>query len=58
MVWIYGNKWLDNFAYYTDLNPFIFLVTIFETLILAFLTISLQTIKTAKMNPVKALRYE
>ncbi|MEQ9404898.1 MAG: FtsX-like permease family protein [Cyclobacteriaceae bacterium] len=58
LVWYYGNQWLNDFAYHTSINPVIFLVTLFVTAVIAFATVSFQTIKTAKMNPVKALRYE
>lgn len=51
-------KWLDNFAYRTDLS----LVTIFTagllSLVVAWLTMSFQTWRAARANPVNSLRSE
>jgi putative ABC transport system permease protein len=58
LVWYFGNRWLEDFAYHTALQWVIFPIAILATVLIAFLTVSLQTLKTAKMNPVKALRYE
>lgn len=58
LIWYFGNDWLNDFAYHTSINPIIFIVTMFITALIAFLTVSIQTYKTAKMNPVSALRYE
>lgn len=58
LIWYYGNEWLNDFAYHTSIDPIIFLVTLLVTAIIAFITVSFQTYKTAKMNPVNALRYE
>lgn len=58
LVWYFGNRWLEDFAYHTEVQFMIFPLTIFITVLISFLTVSIQTMKTAKMNPVKALRYE
>ena len=58
LVWYYGNEWLNDFAFHTTINPVIFVITMLITALIAFLTVSFQTYKTAKMNPVSALRYE
>lgn len=55
----YGmNGWLQDFAYRTDVSPWIFAVTGAATLALAFLTLAVQAIRAATANPVKSLRYE
>ena len=51
-------KWLQNFAYRTSLSWWIFALTGAGTMIIAFLTVSWQTICTARANPVDTLRYE
>ncbi|HWA33277.1 MAG TPA: ABC transporter permease [Cyclobacteriaceae bacterium] len=51
-------KWLDSFAYHVSINPLLFLVGGLIALAVALLTISYHTIKSARANPVKALRYE
>ncbi len=52
------SKWLQNFAYKTELNWWIFALAGCITLTIALLTVSWQTFKAARRNPVEALRYE
>jgi len=52
------NKWLQNFAYRTDLGIWIFFLAMFLALIIALLTIIAQSTRTAMANPANALRYE
>jgi len=52
------NKWLENFAYKTDLSWWIFALSGFIALAIAMLTVSWQSWKAATRNPVEALRYE
>jgi putative ABC transport system permease protein len=52
------NKWLENFAYKTDLGWWIFAVAGLLALIIALVTVSWQSWKAATKNPVEALRYE
>ncbi|SDS75238.1 putative ABC transport system permease protein [Gillisia sp. Hel1_33_143] len=54
--WYAMNKWLENFAYKTELSWWIFIVSGTLVLTIAFLTVSLKTIRTARKNPVKSLR--
>jgi putative ABC transport system permease protein len=58
LAWIGMNKWLDNFAYRTDISWWIFVLGISVMVIIAILTLSFQTIKAAIANPVKSLRTE
>ena len=58
LAWFGAKKWLQNFAYKVDINLLIFLVSGLLALIIAFFTISLQTLKAANSNPVDALKYE
>ncbi|MCP4727742.1 MAG: FtsX-like permease family protein, partial [bacterium] len=57
-AWYYMNKWLQNFVYRADIGIAIFLVSAFITVIIAFITISTQIIRSALKNPVDSLRYE
>lgn len=51
-------KWLENFAYKTSIDWWIFLLSGLMALSIAILTVSWQTYKSASRNPVEALRYE
>jgi putative ABC transport system permease protein len=52
------NKWLENFAYKTNLSWWIFALAGVLALGIALLTVSWQSWRAAKRNPVEALRYE
>ena len=51
-------KWLDNFAYKTEISWWVFGLAGSTALIIALLTVSWQSWKAARRNPVEALRYE
>lgn len=50
--------WLRAFAYRADIASWVFFLSAFAVAIIAFTTIALQSAKTARDNPVKALRFE
>jgi putative ABC transport system permease protein len=52
------NLWLQNFAYRIGINPLLFLLGGIIAMTIALLTISYHTLRSARANPVKALRYE
>lgn len=52
------HKWLENFAYKTNLSWWIFALAGLLALGIAILTVSIQGWKAATRNPVDALRYE
>lgn len=51
-------KWLENFAYHTDLGPGIFLFASVIAIFTAFLTVGYQALKAGKTDPVDSLRNE
>jgi putative ABC transport system permease protein len=51
-------KWLQNFAYRTSMPWWIFVLAGVAAMMIALLTVSLQTIRAASANPVKSLRVE
>ena len=51
-------RWLQDFAYRTDISWWVFLVSGAGVLILTLLTISFQSIRAARANPVDSLRNE
>jgi putative ABC transport system permease protein len=52
------HKWLQDFAYRISIGWWVFAITGFVALLIALLTISLQSFKVAVSNPVKSLRTE
>jgi putative ABC transport system permease protein len=52
------NKWLESFAYKTELSWWIFALAGLLAMGIALLTVSFQSWKAATRNPVEALRYE
>jgi putative ABC transport system permease protein len=53
-----ANRWLEDFAFKIDLHWGYFVVAGIVALLIAMLTVSFQSIKTALMNPVDSLRSE
>ncbi|WP_421829461.1 ABC transporter permease [Larkinella sp.] len=58
MAWWAMNRWLQNFAYKITIPWWIFVAAGVLALLIAFITVSFQSIKAALMNPVKSLRSE
>ncbi|CAN5210906.1 ABC transporter permease [soil metagenome] len=58
LAWYGMHRWLQNFAYQTDIKWWVFVVAAVLSVAVAFLTISFQSIRAALMNPVKSLRSE
>jgi putative ABC transport system permease protein len=57
VAYVAMNGWLRNFAYRTHIGIAAFLVSGGAALLIAGLTVSFQSIKSARANPVKSLRY-
>ncbi len=58
LAWYFMNKWLDSFAYHIDMNVAIYFLAATMAIILALITVSIQTIRAAMTNPSNTLRYE
>jgi len=58
VAWFTMHKWLENFAYRTELSWWIFASAGFLALVIALLTVSWQSWWAATRNPVEGLRYE
>jgi putative ABC transport system permease protein len=56
--WYVSETWLNGFAYRVDVSPWIIVGSGLVALIIAWITVSYQSIKAAGTNPVHALRYE
>lgn len=58
IAWYAMDKWLQNYAYKTDITWWVFLVAGTITISIAFLTVSWLSWRAATRNPIEALRYE
>jgi putative ABC transport system permease protein len=58
LAWWGMNQWLQSFAYRIGVSWWIFVVAGSGAMLIALLTVSVQTIRAALANPVKSLRSE
>lgn len=58
LAWWAMNKWLQDFAFRTNISWWVFAVCGISMMIIAWLTLSIQTFRSATVNPVKSLRTE
>ena len=58
LAWLGMHKWLENFAFRTEISWWIFLFAGLMMMFIALLTLGFQTVRTAMVNPVKSLRME
>lgn len=58
IAYVIANRWLQDFAYKSEPGILLFIISGLLALFIAWATVSLQTVKTARMNPVESLRTE
>ncbi len=58
IAWYVMSRWLENFAYRTGLSWWIFALAGLIAMGIALLTVSWQSWRAARRNPVESLRYE
>jgi putative ABC transport system permease protein len=58
IAWYAMHNWLQDFAYRTHMQWWIFIIALVIAALIAIATISIQAIKAAIANPVKSLRSE
>lgn len=56
IAWLMMSKYLQNFAYRIDIQWWVFVLAAFVALLIAFIAVSFQSIKTAMANPAESLR--
>lgn len=56
--WYFMHQWLQNFAYHTSLNWWIFALAGIIAVLIVMLTIGFQTLRASTVNPMKGLRTE
>jgi putative ABC transport system permease protein len=57
-AWWWANRWLEGFAFRVGIGLAPFVWAGGTALLIAFLTVGYQAARTARSNPVEALRYE
>ena len=58
LAYIIIDKWLSAFEYRVSISVLPFIVAISLSILIAILTVSIQSVKVAKANPIDALKYE
>jgi putative ABC transport system permease protein len=58
IAWWAMNKWLQDFAYRINIPWWVLAIAGSAAMLIAFMTISFQSIKAALANPVDSLRSE
>lgn len=58
VAWYAITEWLKSFEYKTEVSPWVFAVSGIALLLIAVITLSTQTIRAARTNPVRSLRNE
>ncbi len=58
IAWFAMNKWLQEFAYRINIEWWMFLLPGFIAILIALITVCIQSVKTALANPIESLRNE
>jgi len=58
VAWYIMRRWLQDFAYRTDISWWMFLAGGSVAMVIAFLTVGIQAARAAAANPVNSLRTE
>jgi len=57
-AWYFISKWLENFVYRIDIGWIVFVLSGIFALIMALITVSIQSMRASRLNPATTLRYE
>jgi putative ABC transport system permease protein len=58
LAWYIMDQWLASFPYHIEINPLLFVLAGSGVVIIAFISVSFQTIRAARINPAQTLKYE
>jgi ABC-type antimicrobial peptide transport system permease subunit len=58
LSWYLINNWLESYAYHININWLIFVLASIIALLIAWVTVSYESLKAALSNPVRSLRSE
>ncbi len=51
-------EWLEDFPFHMSIHPLLFVVPILVTIAIAWISVSWQTVRSARANPAEILKYE
>jgi putative ABC transport system permease protein len=58
VAWWLMSNWLETFPYRIEINPVLFVFAGLGVVIIAFISVGVQTLKSALIDPAKTLKYE
>ncbi|HEY9047518.1 MAG TPA: FtsX-like permease family protein [Ohtaekwangia sp.] len=58
LAYFLADNWLADFAYRSAISPVVFIISLVGLMVITLLTVSYETWKAARANPVKSLRSE
>ncbi|MES2328934.1 MAG: ABC transporter permease [Bacteroidota bacterium] len=58
IAWYFMDQWLHDFVYRININAWVFVISGIVSVLIAMITISFQSIRAARVNPVESLRTE
>jgi len=58
VTWYFMRRWLDNFAYRIGVDAAYFIIAAASTVFLAFVAAGIQSLKSARADPLDTLKYE
>ncbi|MEO8471595.1 MAG: ABC transporter permease [Chryseolinea sp.] len=58
LSWLVMDYWLTGFPYRISMSPMFLIAAGAGVIIIAFISVSFQTLKAARINPAKTLKYE
>lgn len=54
-AWLTMNKWLDTFVYHINITPLSFVLAVLGTIVIAAITVSYHSMRSAMANPARSL---
>ncbi len=58
LAFVLCKKWISGFAYQADISVWPFIIAFIISMLITILTVSFQSVKALKANPVDAIKYE
>jgi len=58
VAWLIMNRWLEGFAYRTEMSWWIFAAAGVLAIVIAWVTVGYQALRAARLNPAEAIRHE